>query len=65
MRTAIPQLAAQRVDEAEPRRVRHGNDVVAAVAGDSVALVDASDEVVAIAVRQGEALRPRVVLLDA
>jgi tRNA pseudouridine55 synthase len=65
MRTAIPQLAAQRLDAAELRRVRHGNDVVAAVAGDSVALVDSSDELVAIAVRQGEALRPRVVLLDA
>lgn len=65
MRTAIPQLAAQRLDEAELRRVRHGNDVAAAVAGDSVALVDSSDELVAIAVRQGEALRPRVVLLDA
>jgi len=65
MRAAIPQLAAQRLDETELRRVRHGNDVVAAVVGDNVALVDSADELVAIAVRQGNALRPRVVLLDA
>ena len=65
MRAAIPQLAAQRLDEGDLRRVRHGNDVAAAVMGESVALVDSSDELVAIAVRQGDALRPRVVLRDA
>jgi tRNA pseudouridine55 synthase len=63
LRDAVRHLPAQAVDEAQAARIAHGNTVPVAVAGDHAALVRA-DELVAVAVREGDAWRPRVVLRD-
>lgn len=65
LRSAIPQLPTRRLDEAELRRVQHGNPVDAVADAELVALVDAEGELVAIARREGDELRPRVVVRDA
>ena len=65
LRAAIPHLTTRSLDDDDLRRVRHGNDVLARDDALLVALLDAHGEVVALAEREGERLRPRVVLQDA
>ena len=65
IRSAIPHVTTQLLEAAELQRVQHGNVVDARVDALIVALVDANDEVVALAKREEAVLRPRVVLRDA
>lgn len=62
--SAVAQLPRQGLDDLDAKRVRHGQNVAAQVGGDVVALCH-QDELLAVAVRDGESLRPRVVLRDA
>jgi len=64
VRSIMPSAATQRLAGDELRRVRHGNAIDARVSAPVVALIDDSDEMVAVAQREGDSLRPRVVLLD-
>ena len=60
---AVPDLATRVLDDAEVLRVAHGQQLAAhATEAPRLALVDGSGELVAIAERDGESLRPRVVL---
>jgi tRNA pseudouridine55 synthase len=62
-REAVPDLATRVLDDAEVRRVVHGQQLPAhAAEAPRLALVDGAGELVAIAERDGESLRPRVVL---
>ena len=61
---AVAQLPHQALDDLEVRRVSHGQTVNAQAAGDVAALLY-ENEVVAIAVRDGETWRPKVVMRDA
>lgn len=65
LRAAVEHLPTQLLDESEARRVQHGNVIDARVDGGVVTLMDPEDHVLAIAVRDGTTLRPRVVLHDA
>jgi tRNA pseudouridine55 synthase len=65
LRDAIPSLPSQRLEPAELAVVVHGNPVVPRVAGDRIALVDDEQTLIAIALRAGAELRPKVVLRDA
>lgn len=64
VRSAMPSAATQRLAGDELRRVRHGNAIDARVSAPVVALLDDANEVVAVAQREGDSLRPRVVLRD-
>lgn len=64
LRDAIPSLPTQQLDGAELTRVLHGNAVEARTAGARVGLVDHDDALVAIAIRDGDELRPKLVLRD-
>lgn len=64
LRDAIPSFPVQSVDESDLARVRHGNDIGARVAGDRVALIDHEQTLIAVAARDGDRLRPRLVLVD-
>jgi tRNA U55 pseudouridine synthase TruB len=60
---AVPDLATRVLDDAEVRRVTHGQQLPAQPSeAPRLALVDGHGELVAIAERDGESLRPRVVL---
>lgn len=61
---AVPQLPRQTLDDLDARRVTHGQSVTANTAGD-VAVLCHQDDVVAVAVREGEQWRPKVVMRDA
>jgi hypothetical protein len=61
---AVPQLPRQTLDDLDARRVTHGQSVAASTAGD-VAVLCHQDDVVAVAVREGEQWRPKVVMRDA
>jgi tRNA pseudouridine55 synthase len=63
--SAIPHLPTQRLEDAELRRVQHGNAIDARVDGAVVALVAGDGALVAVAQRDGVTLRPRVVMHDA
>ena len=65
LRSAISHVSTRRLDEAELRRVQHGNSVDAETDAALVALVDAEGDLVALAEREGRMLRPRVVMRDA
>jgi tRNA pseudouridine55 synthase len=65
LRSAISHLSTRRLDDAELRRVQHGNAVDAEGDASLVALVDAEGGLVALAQREGDLLRPRVVMRDA
>ena len=65
LRDAVPSLPTQQVDSAELARALHGNAVEAKTAGTRVGLVDRDDALVAIAIRDGDELRPKLVLRDA
>ena len=64
-RDAVRHLPAQPATELEMARVVHGNSVSARVDGSVVALLDDDGELVAIAARHGDELRPKTVLRDA
>lgn len=60
---AVHQLPRQALDDLDARRVTHGQSVPASTAGD-VAVLCHQDDVVAVAVREGEQWRPKVVMRD-
>lgn len=62
--TAVEQLERQSVDDLDAKRVLHGQSVVAQAESDVVALCH-DDELLAVAVRDGDSFRPRVVMRDA
>jgi tRNA pseudouridine55 synthase len=62
--TAVAQLPTQRLDDLDAKRVTHGQTVVAQTTGDVAALCY-HDELLAVAVRDGESWRPKVVMRDA
>jgi tRNA pseudouridine55 synthase len=61
---AVGHLHRQELDDLGARRISHGQDVNAEGDGAVVALVHA-DELLAIGVRHGEVVRPKVVMRDA
>ena len=61
--SAVGQLPFQDLDDLDARRISHGRDVAARVDGDVIALRH-QDALVAVAVREGEQLRPKVVMRD-
>lgn len=70
LRAAIASLPARRLDDLELVRVLHGNTIgvgggEASVDSGPVALVDGEQTLVAVAERQGDELRPKLVLRDA
>jgi tRNA pseudouridine55 synthase len=65
LRAAVPQLTIRRLEPSEVGPVLHGNAIPAVGDAPLVALVDDGDALVALAARDGESLRPRVVLRDA
>lgn len=60
---AVHQLPKQALDDLDARRVTHGQSVAASTEGD-VAVLCHQDDVVAVAVREGEQWRPKVVMRD-
>ena len=60
----LPSLPVEHLDDASVGRVTHGNPVPATVAGACAALVAPGGPLVAIAMRDGDRWRPRVVLRD-
>lgn len=61
---AVSQLPRQALDDLEAKRVTHGRSVAAQTSGELVALCHA-DELLAVATRDGESWRPKVVMRDA
>jgi hypothetical protein len=65
---AVAQLPRHALDDLDAKRVTHGQNVVAPPSadtrGDIIALCH-DDELLAVAVREGESWRPKVVLRDA
>jgi tRNA pseudouridine55 synthase len=61
---AVRQLPQQDLDDLDARRITHGRDVAARVDGDVIALRH-HEALLAVAVRDGEQLRPKVVMRDA
>jgi tRNA pseudouridine55 synthase len=62
LRAAIPDLPTRTLDDAERGRVSHGNAIDARDEQGRVALIDDAGELMAIAEREGQQLRPRTVL---
>ena len=60
---AVAQLPRQKLDDLDARRVTHGQAVPALTAGD-VAVLCHEEDVIAVAVREGEQWRPKVVMRD-
>jgi tRNA pseudouridine55 synthase len=60
---AVGQLPRQLLDDLDARRITHGQSVAAQTTGEIAALCHA-DELLAIAVRDGESWRPKVVMRD-
>lgn len=61
--SAVHQLPRQTLDDLDARRVTHGQSVPAHTAGD-VAVLCHQEDVVAVAVREGDCWRPKVVMRD-
>lgn len=61
---ALAGLPAERVDAAAALGVAHGRDIDATISGAWAALVDDASQLVAVAEREGDRWRPRVVLQD-
>lgn len=61
-RTAVPGLPAEHLSDLDARRVGHGQSVPASVAGSRAALVAGDGALLAIADRDGDSWRPRLVL---
>jgi len=64
MTSAVAQLPQQGLDDLDAKRVTHGQNVAAQIGGELVALCH-QDALLAVAVRDGESFRPKVVLRDA
>jgi tRNA pseudouridine55 synthase len=64
MTSAVAQLPRQGLDDLDAQRVTHGQNIAAQISGELVALCH-QDALLAVAVRDGESLRPKVVLRDA
>jgi tRNA pseudouridine55 synthase len=64
LKAAIPSLVERTLDASELVRVSHGNAIDARDEPGRVALIDDRGDLVAIAEREGEQLRPRLVLRD-
>jgi tRNA pseudouridine55 synthase len=64
-RDAIPFIPSRALQPSELERVLHGNWIDADETESRVALVDADEQLVAIAEREGSQLRPRIVMRDA
>jgi tRNA pseudouridine55 synthase len=62
VRAAMPSVATQTLDDAEMQRVRNGNPVTPRVPDERVALLDPHGAMLALAIRVGDLLQPRVVL---
>jgi len=61
-RAAVPGLPAEALSEGDARRIAHGQPVRATTAGSRAALLAGDGSLVAIADRDGDAWRPRLVL---
>lgn len=61
---AVAQLPREPVGDLDARRITHGQAIPARVGGDIAALCH-DDELLAVAVREGDSWRPRVVMKDA
>lgn len=61
---AVGQLPTQTLDDLDARRVTHGQSIAARTPGEFAALHH-RDELLAVAVRDGESWRPKVVMRDA
>lgn len=61
---AVAQLERQALDDLEAKRVMHGQTIAAQANADLVALCH-QDQLLAVAVRDGDSFRPKVVLRDA
>jgi tRNA pseudouridine55 synthase len=61
---AVGQLPRQALDDLDAKRVRHGQNVTAQTNGDIAALCH-GEELLAVAIRDGESWRPKVVMRDA
>jgi tRNA pseudouridine55 synthase len=61
-RAAVPGLPAEQLTDLDARRVAHGQSVPASVAGSRAALLSGDGELLAIADRDGDTWRPRLVL---
>lgn len=64
LRLAIPHLPTHVIGEDDLRRVRHGNAIAARIDGPIAAILDAEDNLVAIARNDGGQLRPCLVMQD-
>ena len=60
---AVAQLPRELVGDLDARRIAHGQPIPARAAGD-IAAICHDDELLAVAVRDGESWRPRVVMKD-
>lgn len=65
LQDAIPSLPQLRLDSVERARVVHGNPIANRSSATRVALVDADEELIAVADDQAGVLQPRLVLRDA
>jgi tRNA pseudouridine55 synthase len=65
LRSGVPSMPTQRLDEADMKRVVHGNAIAARTLGPRVALVDDEETLIAVADRAADELRPALVLRDA
>jgi tRNA pseudouridine55 synthase len=61
---AVAQLPRQLVDDLDAKRIAHGQSITAQTAGELAALCH-EEELLAVAVRDGESWRPKVVMRDA
>ena len=61
---AVEHLPQQGLDDLDTKRIKHGQTIHASVAGAQAALVH-GDELVAVAVREDDSWRPKVVMSDA
>jgi len=64
LRSGVPSLPIQQLDEAEMKRVVHGNPIAARTVGQRVALIDDEQILIAVADRAADELRPALVLRD-
>lgn len=61
---AVAQLPRETLDDLDARRITHGQSIAARTPG-SVAALCYGDDLLAVAVREGESWRPKVVMRDA
>jgi len=61
---AVEHMARQALDDLDARRVTHGQNVTASTGGPAAALYH-NEDLVAVAIRDGENWRPKVVMRDA